>query len=169
MVDHPAKTAAVRQLIKREFHKNREVVDQEEIRGLKMRYYMIDLALRGPSPIISSTLSRISTISKKTRPSTKLTKKKECPMRVTNKAKHNKNLDYSQQFHHFATHSPLVRLYSMNILPIYEEGPFAGVRLRGDLPTLAADDHSFGESIFRGSGDAAGFQMSQRVQDGAYQ
>jgi hypothetical protein len=37
MVDHPAKTAAVRLLIKREFHKNRDVVDHEEIRGLKMR------------------------------------------------------------------------------------------------------------------------------------
>lgn len=29
MVDHPVKTAAVRQLIKREFEKNRDVVDQE--------------------------------------------------------------------------------------------------------------------------------------------
>jgi hypothetical protein len=88
MVDHPAKTAAVRQLIKREFHKNRDVVDHEEIRGLKMRYFDIELALREPSPITSSTLSRISTISKKTKPSTKPTKKKEYPMRATSTAKH---------------------------------------------------------------------------------
>ena len=88
MVDHPAKTAAVRLLIKREFHKNRDVVDHEEVRGLKMGYFDIDSALREPSPITSSTLSRISTISKKTRPSTKLRKKKEYPMRATNRAKH---------------------------------------------------------------------------------
>lgn len=29
MVDHPVKTVAVRQLIKREFEKNRDVLDQE--------------------------------------------------------------------------------------------------------------------------------------------
>lgn len=36
MVSDPVKTQAVRALIRREFAKNRDVIDQEEIRTLKL-------------------------------------------------------------------------------------------------------------------------------------
>jgi hypothetical protein len=70
MVDSPVKALAVRQLIRREFDKNREVIDQEEIRNLKMAYSSSYVEQPGPSPTTSSSQSRTSSSSRRTRPST---------------------------------------------------------------------------------------------------
>ena len=57
MVDDPVKVQSVRRLVKQEFFKNRDVLDQEQIRNLKLTYLWDNRrAARGISNYIIHTV-----------------------------------------------------------------------------------------------------------------